>query len=223
MTWPTKKFDAWILPEAEAHMVEWMTKRNHRVDGRLTYQYHKYEAALEFCRSRRTAVDVGAHVGFFSHFMAKDFTKLHAFEPLAPMRQCWEQNVLAENATLHPYAVGPYAGHVSFDYNPADTGATHALLHTASEHQAEVRTLDSYEFVAVDFLKIDCEGFELHVLEGGIETLQRCRPCVMVEQKPRVLAQNYDTAGHPAVDYLIALGAKLRREMAGDFILTFPD
>jgi len=36
----------------------------------------------------------------------------------------------------------------------------------------------------VDYIKIDCEGFEYRVLQGAKETIQRCRPVVVIEQKP---------------------------------------
>jgi len=42
-------------------------------------------------------------------------------------------------------------------------------------------TLDSYEFDDVDIIKIDVEGYELLVLEGATDTIQRNRPVVQVE------------------------------------------
>jgi len=41
--------------------------------------------------------------------------------------------------------------------------------------------LDSLGLSRLDFLKVDTEGAELHVLRGAQETLRRCRPAVMLE------------------------------------------
>jgi FkbM family methyltransferase len=45
-----------------------------------------------------------------------------------------------------------------------------------------VRTLDSFTFGRVDWLKIDAEGCELDIMRGGQETIARCRPVVLLEQ-----------------------------------------
>jgi hypothetical protein len=44
-----------------------------------------------------------------------------------------------------------------------------------------MRTIDSYGFDDVDFIKIDVEGAELGVLRGAKETIKRCRPAVQME------------------------------------------
>lgn len=44
-----------------------------------------------------------------------------------------------------------------------------------------MRTIDSYEFDDVDFIKIDVEGAELGVLKGAKDTIARCRPMVQME------------------------------------------
>ena len=45
----------------------------------------------------------------------------------------------------------------------------------------EVRTLDSYAFRDVRAIKVDVEGSEMAVLEGGRETILRDRPALIVE------------------------------------------
>jgi len=44
------RFGPWHLPDGETHLQEWMTTVNRDVEGRLTYQYNKYDAALRYCR-----------------------------------------------------------------------------------------------------------------------------------------------------------------------------
>lgn len=45
-----------------------------------------------------------------------------------------------------------------------------------------VEPLDSYEcFPRLDWLKIDAEGAELHILRGARETIERCHPTIMLE------------------------------------------
>lgn len=228
-----------FLPDGETHLVDWMKQRNEVVDGKLTYQYHKLQAALGFVRNWRTAIDVGAHCGLWSMHLVKRFDQVEAFEPLAAHRACFLANVPASEikhsgrreavgqfslveradakATLHPVALGEGFGFVKINTAPTSSGDSWV----DGEGEIPMLRLDDYRYMEhVDFLKIDCEGYELRVLRGAEAMLERCRPCVIVEQKPGH-AQRFGHGETEAVDYLKSLGAKLRREMSGDFILSW--
>lgn len=41
--------------------------------------------------------------------------------------------------------------------------------------------LDTLQPARLDLLKVDVEGTELDVLEGAVQTIERCRPYVMAE------------------------------------------
>ena len=45
-------------------------------------------------------------------------------------------------------------------------------------------TIDSENFDNVGFLKVDVEQHEREVLRGALQTIQRCRPMVMIEMAP---------------------------------------
>lgn len=47
--------------------------------------------------------------------------------------------------------------------------------------EVEQRTIDQFDLNNVGLIKIDVEGMELKVLNGAVETLQRCRPVVLFE------------------------------------------
>lgn len=82
----------------------------------------------------------------------------------------------------------------------------------------EVRTLDSFAFDACDVLKIDCEGYEAFVLQGAVDLLKRCHPVVIVEQKEG-MGSRYGVDDLAAVRFLEGLGATMRVEIGGDFIM----
>jgi FkbM family methyltransferase len=134
----------------------------------------------------------------------------------------------ADTVSLYSYALGSIDSEqfAEMVIDPADTGGTHILADgkatSSGEYFCEVKQLDPFSFTDVDFLKIDCEGYELEVLKGATETLARCRPAIIVEQKPHKLAANYGARGRPAVEFLLGLGLGyvLRREIGGDFILS---
>lgn len=220
----------WRMPDGEEHLQQWMHTKNVRVNGRLTYQYHKYEAALQWVKQRRVAVDVGAHVGLWSWHMARDFEQLYAFEPMSQHRECWAANMseglqgAKTGPMLYGVALGDHADVVTVrnrtPNSSGDTGVEPAGS-TLGE-TVPLRTLDSFDLPTVDFLKIDCEGFELFVLQGSMATLQRCRPTVIVEQKPETgMEKRYGVGTTDAVELLESLGAKRRKVLQGDYILSW--
>ena len=234
------KFQGIWLPDGEKHFPEWMAKNGEIVNGRGTYQIRKLREAMKWCKQFRTAVDVGAHVGLWSMHLVQRFKRVEAFEPVPQFRECFRRNVpdavdvttigmmgkeVLHDHELHDCAlgVGTPDGFVSMNINPADTGGTHVNCDglKGDAPLTQMKQLDSFCFQDVDFIKIDTEGYELEVLKGAVETLRRCKPCVIVEQKPHKLLPNFGIKGTPAVDFLRSLGAVLRKEMGGDYIMSW--
>lgn len=209
------------MPDTERHFEQWMRERNEVVDGRLTYQYHKLREAMGWVKKFRVACDVGGHIGTWSSHLARKFQYVHAFEPVPLFRQCFEKNVPMKNVLLYACALGSVSGRmVRMVVDPADTGGTH-IDATAESGDTVMRKLDEFDLQELDFLKVDCEGAEASVIEGARDTIRRCKPCCVIEQKQHKMAQNYGTSGTPAVDLLKGMGAKVRKEMSGDWILSW--
>lgn len=204
------------LPAHETHLVDWMKKKNQIVDGKLTYQLDKRNDALKYVKNFRGAIDVGAHCGLWSMDLVNKFGVVHSFEPVALHRECFKRNVTKNNAVLYPFALGEKEGNISIHTSNTSSGDSWVN----GDGDIPLKRLDDFDLHDIDFIKLDCEGYELFALRGGEETLKRCKPCVIVEQKPgRATKFGLDEIG--AVKYLQSLGAKLRQEKSGDYILTW--
>lgn len=204
------------LPDHEEHLVEWMLKKNQVVDGKLAYQWDKQQLAMSHVKKFRRAVDIGGHCGLWSMHLVQRFVWVDAFEPVAAHRECFVKNVPVGNYELHPVALGATNGSVSI--RTANSSSGDSWVDGAGD--IRMRPLDDFEFQDVDFIKLDCEGYELFALRGGEETLKRCKPTVIVEQKPG-RAQKFGIGETDAVDYLQSLGAVLRAKKSGDYILSW--
>jgi FkbM family methyltransferase len=214
------RFDHWWLPDREHHLQHWMRTVNRVVDGRMTYQYAKYESGLAHCARRRVAVDIGAHVGLWSFWMARDFEHVHAFEPHRDHQAIWLANMTARpNATLHGFALGSRSGHVDLIDGEQSTGDTRVDPQPRASSDVPLRTLDSFGLEQVDLIKIDCEGFEEFIVDGARQTIAKSLPALIVEQKPGH-AQRYGLKESGAVDLLESLGYFCRTQIAGDYVMT---
>jgi FkbM family methyltransferase len=212
-----KKVGNTWLPATETHMVEWMEKQQQWRHGKLCYQLHKYDLAMKYVTKRDVAVDVGAHVGTWSMLMVHDFQHVIAFEPSA-RAEIYPLNVEKENYALHRMALSDHAGTVAMQEIDWSTGGCHVIA--GREGDIECDTLDSFGLETVDFLKIDVEGHELPMVNGAIETIKRCRPVVLIEQKG--WNHNHVKDGNrDAVKFLQSLGMKVATEYSGDIVCVW--
>ena len=209
-----KQVEGIWLPDHEQHLVEW----KERADGKLAYQTYKLAEALKYTRNFRAAIDIGAHCGLWSLNLVKLFDRVHAFEPVEEHRECYKKNVIAENFILNPVALCEKNGFCSIFTSWGSSGDSWVN----GDGEIPVHTLDMYDVRDVDFIKLDCEGYEYFALKGGEDTLKKWKPCVIVEQKPN-RAQKFGLKETQAVTYLESLGAKLRYVMTGDYILSWDE
>jgi FkbM family methyltransferase len=206
-------------PEGEKHMIEWLAKNGVMVNGRAIYQWKKQQATFAACKSFRTAVDIGAHIGHWSLGMLDRFATVHAFEPVREHRECFAANVPADpTLTMHPFALGSHVGQVRIARAAGNSGASHIGEHG---DLVEMVTLDSFNLDDVDLIKMDVEGYEAEVIAGARETLLRCKPIVCCEQK-RDFACKYGLKADAATSALKALGMRQIQEIGGDFIMGWP-
>lgn len=209
------------LPDHEEHLQGHMSQGPW---GRGVYQIRKLEAAMALGPKRRVAVDIGAHVGLWSHPLSHLFTWVECFEPMPEHQECWRQNMIQRhNATLHPVAVGAYASPVRMVQPRGNTGNSHVVgvYGDPTPDSVPMVTLDSFALPHVDFIKIDCEGYEVNVLRGAMQTIIDNRPVIIVEQKPRN-GQKYGFRETEAVELLMSWGGVVETVLHGDYIVRFP-
>ena len=143
------------------------------------------------------ALDVGAHVGIWSMRLAEKFKRVYAFEPVPKHIECWKQNMqnftnehseLENICTLNTVALGHENGtNTMIVPNTTNTGRATFVeklfidKHNFPKIQVETKTLDSYEFDQVDFIKIDVESFEHKVLQGAENTIRKHKPIMYIE------------------------------------------
>ena len=160
----------------------------------LDYQKDQLDTAFSFCKNFRLAVDVGANYGLMSYNMAKKFNKVCAFEIVPEVNECLKINLNKHNlkkVTVYDCGLGNKKQEVAINFNPQSTFSTHVNLE-GNDTNAKVETLDSFAFEDVDFIKIDAEGFESFIIQGGIETIKKYTPVILYERKGHDLRYGFE-------------------------------
>lgn len=139
-------------------------------------------------------VDVGANIGFHAVRLAarEPAAEVHAFEPMPQHFRFLCRNLAGNAAGLrcraYNFALSRENG--SFPFFVAPRNGTNASLANVAQRDDVTRvvglamTLDQWSEnygARPDFLKIDVEGAELWVLEGGKRTIDETKPRIFAE------------------------------------------
>lgn len=208
------------FPESDTHFAQQMA-RCPIVHDRGTYQYYKLQKAMEYVRGRDCALDVGAHVGLWTYQLSFLFFKVHAFEPDAENIECFKKNIEKSNVTLHEYALGDKTSQAEIVGKEGNSGEKWLdfLPRTKGKNVANILRLDDCINEKVDFIKVDCEGFEHFVLSGGKRLIKEYKPVIIVEQN-RFHQEKYGIKNLSAVTFLNSLGYQQKQVLYEDYIMV---
>jgi len=185
----------------------WIPDDDDWVNWGGNYEQDQFNEVMPHVSNRDVALDIGAHVGIWSMRLAQNFKRVIAFEPVPKHIECWKKNMskfISEQSewgnisTLETVALGHENGTAPMKVpNTTNTGMASLVYEvfnqrtgerwvqpeweTFPEIVVETRTLDSYEFDQLDFIKIDVEWFEIRVLQGAENTIRKHKPIMYIE------------------------------------------
>jgi len=211
----------WWFPDEDTHFNQMISKGVSKGNP-PEYQWQVRRKSLQYVKNFNFALDIGANVGLWSRDLVKRFNQVMAFEPVAQFRECLIKNVNSNNLIINPIALGDVDSTVNMIITPDNTGHTHVDIDSVGRGSIEIKQLDNLELPTIDYIKIDCEGFEYKILNGAKKTILSNRPIIVVEQKPhRDCAYTTDNQ-HEAVDLLLSWGACKLDNVKHDFIIGWP-
>ena len=143
-----------------------------------------------------TCLDIGANVGTHTLFLSTLSDHVHAFEPWSPVGErilrAIDANDIA-NVTVHFVGLADRNAHLPFR-TPSDCNlGTGAFIDESCSRGTRLELpvvrgddyLRVHDIGNVGFIKIDTEGFEMQVLEGLQQTIQKDRPIILMELSER--------------------------------------
>jgi FkbM family methyltransferase len=162
---------------------------------RLLYLYlHKWgvlgareHALLErYVRPGMTVVDIGANVGLYTCLLSRlvgETGRVYAFEPEPALFACARRNCDVNgrrNVVLHQAAVGAAGGIATLTRSAVNSGDNRVREGNASGDAVRVVALDDVlGDTRPNFIKMDVQGYERHVLRGMSGTLRNARRLII--------------------------------------------
>jgi FkbM family methyltransferase len=187
-----------------------------------TYQYEELELVYSKLSNFRTAIDAGAHIGLVSNQLSQKFNNVEAFEFNPNVRECLEINMSnkeCNNVTIHACGLGKEEKLVSLNFKAKDTNDRRSFGVHVKETPGDnlIKPLDDFNFVDVDFIKIDTEGYEPLVVQGALNTIKKYKPVIMFENKGHTVRYGYND--NSVLEILEPIGYKILHKFTKDWII----
>lgn len=185
------------------------------------YEQAIIEWAATLMDPSKVFVDIGAHIGTYSMYMASFSSGVASFEccPKTFNHLCTNIALRGLDYKIMPYrtALGNETGVIPYYmHSPKDGGGNSCMPfmgRSSPTIPVPITTLDSFRLDNIGLIKMDVEGFEKNVLEGGLETLKR-------NGYPKILFESWresrEREGIPATqlrkelfDYIRSIGYRI--------------
>ena len=141
----------------------------------------------KYLKDNATILDIGANIGSHTLYWAneRNAKMVHAFEPLPYsfeiLKKHIELNNLEKKVKIYPYGLSDEVVRTKIaQFHEINIGGTSFKKQEDGDY--EFKPLDSLELKEkIDLIKIDVEGAEMEVLRGGIETIKKNKPIIVIE------------------------------------------
>jgi FkbM family methyltransferase len=164
------------------------------------------EYFLKHVNQFNTVIQAGGNCGMYARFYSNYFQNVYTFEPEPLNYYCLVKNCQGNIFKIYNNGLGENAGKANLiNLSPKNVG-THQTIEDING-TVEIITIDSLNLSSCDLIHLDVEEFESKVLLGGIDTIKKFKPVVILE------------AGRGA-DILENIGYTVKYKLAMDWVLT---
>ena len=201
------------------------------------YDLSNFTAIEKLTNHGDVCLDIGANIGIYSLIFAKlsgNCQNVHSFEPVNHIRSKFILNSRLnnfDNININPFALGAKTEVINMNQVKKGIfrGGTSSFIKNENWESlnkedfeivpVKVKTLDNYveekNLDKLNFIKIDVEGFEWNVLQGGKKTLESFKPYILMEydfkrhnnqQKPQEYKEFFEGIGYEAYEFIAKKG-----------------
>lgn len=163
------------------------------------WEKHILDKILEHYKPNTNFLDIGSNYGCHSIGVANEIKKsnghgkVYSYEVQPEIFKLFNENIqlngLNDIIIPHFFGLGDKNEEKNFivpnDYdinaNPGGLSFLNQNLENSKHENVTIKRLDDLAVENISVIKIDVEGYELEVFEGGKETIRRNRPIIIIE------------------------------------------
>lgn len=155
------------------------------------YEVKLTKFLIKYLKETDVFYDIGANYGFYTYLALEFVKEVHLFEPIPEVFEILELNLKGKkNVHLNKVALGDREKEEDFYFVEQGSGKS-TLIESALKYiyfpyrkiKVKIITLDEYvkNHTPPTFLKLDVEGAESLVIEGGSNFLKNFSPAISME------------------------------------------
>ena len=155
------------------------------------WEEHQHNIIDKFLSKKSICIEAGSHIGTISVKLSKVCKKVYCFEPVINtynllrynMENNCDNNYELFNKGLGECCKSEYINWISQE-GSGGIGLTNNLYsHNNNKigDKIDIITIDSLELDKLDYIKIDVEGYEKNIINGGINTINKYKPIIILE------------------------------------------
>ena len=186
------------------HTISFQTYKNCIISDHIRrgYRWEEYQhnLASKYINSDSVVVEIGAHIGSLTMVFSKLAKTVYAFEPTKESFDLLNKNISlneCKNVISKQVGVGDKIESTKIGWignnnsgatileggmvtnevlSSAENGSTNSI-----ETKIDLINLDVLTLDRLDYLKIDVEGYEEKVIKGGLNTIKKFKPIIVME------------------------------------------
>ena len=167
----------------------------------VSNEVNDLEYSLKHVKEKKVCIQAGGNVGVWSKRLSGIFDVVYTFEPDPENFNCLARNVPEHNVIKFNAGLGNE--HEMITVKPPNVAEENncGAYQVFKEGFTPTLKIDDLNLPQCDFICLDIEGYELFALQGAIETIEKFKPVIALEQKflPIMFQDNPEAAS----EYLI--------------------
>jgi FkbM family methyltransferase len=156
-----------------------------------------HEVFDKYITDESIIIEGGCHIGTHTVKLGMIAKHVYGFEPYPSSYNLLYKNIEMNNlnnVTILQKGLSKNFDRVKFDWtgdkhgNPGGSGLSDNPIGRDPKSQimlndisVELTTIDSLNLKRVDFIKLDIEGYEINAIMGGINTIKKYKPIIVLE------------------------------------------
>lgn len=205
-----------------------------RIKNGFLWEEHMHILFEKYIQPDFISLEAGCHIGTHTLKLASLCSHVYAFEPFPESNRKLDYNLRTnhiKNVTLSNKGLSNCLETMKYGWttegNPGASGLSNNPMGIPSgisvpDISVELITMDSLGLEKLDFIKLDVEGYEELVIQGGVQTIQKCKPIITLESWSSHKGEIDIDSTKKRFHVLLEMGYQMLQVYGPDFIFLPP-